>query len=112
VLAALGVAQLAKLPLHHLSHGQKQRVALAGALVSDPPLLLLDEPSSGLDPPSKQALAQLLLGFGAAMVIATHDLDFARRLSTRYLMLDGGRIASDSADADEVLRRWQSVPAT
>jgi cobalt/nickel transport system ATP-binding protein len=105
-LRSLGIAHLAEAPLHLLSHGQKQRVALAGALAADPPLLLLDEPSAGLDPPGKRTLAQLL-GLSAAMVVATHDLDFAKRLCSRFLMLEHGRIAFDGAGAEEVLRRWE-----
>ena len=105
-LGALGIAHLAESPVHHLSHGQKQRVALAGALVSDPPLLLLDEPSAGLDPPGKRTLAQLLAGLAATMVVATHDLDFAARLCTRYLVLEAGRIVFDGADLGEVQRFW------
>jgi cobalt/nickel transport system ATP-binding protein len=111
-LGSLGVAHLADAPLHHLSHGQKQRVALAGALAADPPLLLLDEPSAGLDPPGKRILAQLLGGLGAAMLVATHDLDFASRLCTRFLMLEGGRLVLDAASGDEVLRRWQEDEST
>jgi len=105
-LDSLGVASLAELPVHHLSHGQKQRVALAGALVRDPPLLLLDEPSAGLDPPGKRSLASLLQGLPAAMLIATHDLEFASRVCSRLLLLDEGRLVLDCARADEVLRRW------
>jgi cobalt/nickel transport system ATP-binding protein len=102
----LGIGNLSDWPLHHLSHGQKQRVALAGALVTAPPLLLLDEPSAGLDPPGKQALARLLEKQGAAMLIATHDLDFAARLGRRFIALDGGRIVYDGVDLGTVKRAW------
>lgn len=106
-LGALGVGHLADSPLHHLSHGQKQRVALAGALVTDPSLLLLDEPTAGLDPPAKGALSKLLGSLDTALVIATHDLDFAANLCTRFLLLDEGRIVSDTRDPGEVKRRWE-----
>jgi len=106
-LAALGAAHLAPWPLHHLSHGQKQRVALAGALASGPPVLLLDEPSAGLDPPGRLALAALLGGLEAAMLVATHDLDFAGRLCTRFILLEGGRVVSDGPGLDAVRRRWE-----
>jgi len=105
-LAALGVDALAEAPLHHLSHGQKQRVALAGALVTEPSLLLLDEPTAGLDPPGKRALSGLLASLDAAMLLATHDLEFAAGLCRRFLVLDQGRIALDARDPDEVRRRW------
>ena len=91
-LAALGVEGLAGKEVHHLSHGQKQRVALAGALVTGPELLLLDEPSAALDPPGREHLAALLRQLGAAMLIATHDLDFARACCTRALLIRDGRI--------------------
>jgi len=110
-LASLGVGHLAEAPLHHLSHGQKQRVALAGAIAPDPPLLLLDEPSAGLDPPGKRTLARHLQGLAAAMLVATHDLDFAQRLCTRFLVLESGRIAFDGASVDEALRRWEALDA-
>jgi len=106
-LGALGIGQLAESTVYHLSHGQKQRVALAGALVTEPPLLLLDEPSAGLDPPGKRALARLLEANGAAMLVATHDLDFARRLCTRFLVLEDARLAYDGPEAGEALRRWE-----
>lgn len=105
-LTTLGLAAHAETPVHRLSHGQKQRVALAGALVSEPPLLLLDEPSAGLDPPGQRALARLLAAVDAAMLVATHDLELAARLCTRFLVLDHGRLVFDGADLDMVLRRW------
>jgi len=106
-LDSLAVASLADLPVHHLSHGQKQRVALAGALVRDPPLLLLDEPSAGLDPPGKRSLATLLTGLPAAMLVATHDIEFASRVCSRFLLLEGGRLMLDCPHVDDVLRRWE-----
>jgi len=105
-LEELGVGALAARPLHHLSHGQKQRVALAGALVTAPPLLLLDEPSAGLDPPGKRALAGLLDRLGAAMLFATHDLEFAGRLGRRFIALESGRIAYDGPDPGSIERAW------
>jgi cobalt/nickel transport system ATP-binding protein len=106
-LETLGIAHLADCPLHHLSHGQKLRVALAGALIGEPSLLLLDEPSAGLDPLGNRALASVLCDLPAAMVIATHDLDFAERVCTRFLLLDTGRIVVDSTQAAEIRQRWE-----
>jgi energy-coupling factor transporter ATP-binding protein EcfA2 len=92
--------------IHHLSHGQKQRVALAGALVAEPPLLLLDEPSAGLDPPAKRGLADLLRKQPAAMLVATHDLSFAFKFCDRFIMLDQSRMVTDDADVKQRLQRW------
>jgi cobalt/nickel transport system ATP-binding protein len=105
-LEALGIGQLGQASLHHLSHGQKQRVALAGALVAAQPLLLLDEPSAALDPPAKRGLARLLAAQPAAMIVATHDIEFAAWLCTRFVTIENGRIAADQVDAAEVRRRW------
>lgn len=106
MLASLGIGHLAKTPLHHLSHGQKQRVALAGALVLQPSLLLLDEPTAGLDPPARRELGAILLRMPSAMLVATHDLDFVERLCTRVLVLEGGRLASDEPDTRDIRSRW------
>lgn len=102
----LGVGRLADQPVHHLSHGQKQRVALAGALVTGPPLLLLDEPTAGLDPPGRRDLARLLFTLPSAQIIATHDLELVDRVCTRVLLLEGGVLAADSPDTTSVRARW------
>lgn len=106
LLDALSLSNLAEFPLQHLSHGQKQRVALAGALITKPPLLLLDEPTAGLDPPGKKKLAQFLMSRDAAMLVATHDLDFAESLCSRIVVLEKGQFISDSADTRTVRRIW------
>jgi cobalt/nickel transport system ATP-binding protein len=106
ILAELGAGHLAEQPLHALSHGQKQRVALAGALVARPRLLLLDEPSAGLDPPARRALARTLAATPAAMLVATHDLDLAALFCSRFLLLENGRIAADVSDPGSIVERW------
>jgi energy-coupling factor transporter ATP-binding protein EcfA2 len=80
---------------HHLSAGEKRRVCLAGILACSPGLLLLDEPSSGLDPRGRRALASLLGRLAATLVIASHDLVFVRQVSTRVVILDGGAVVAD-----------------
>ncbi|MBN1610935.1 MAG: ABC transporter ATP-binding protein [Polyangiaceae bacterium] len=106
-LGVLGIAHLAQLPPHHLSHGQSQRVALAGALITSPPLLLLDEPSAALDPPARRSLTRLLNGLTAAVVVATHDVPFARSVCTRFVVLEQGRVVFDGTDPTAVLERWE-----
>jgi cobalt/nickel transport system ATP-binding protein len=107
-LEALDVGGLADGDVHHLSHGQRQRVALAGALVTEPRILLLDEPSSGLDPPARRKLCQHLLGLDTTIVIATHDLPFASALCSRFLLLEAGRVVVDGISLAPVRRRWRT----
>jgi cobalt/nickel transport system ATP-binding protein len=99
-LRNVGMEGLENMGIAHLSQGQKQRVALAGLLVLNPPLLLLDEPSSSLDPPGKRALAQSLASLDAGMLIATHDLPFARLCCTRSVCLKDGRLEPWPLDKD------------
>jgi energy-coupling factor transporter ATP-binding protein EcfA2 len=80
---------------HHLSTGEKRRLCLAGALACRPGLLLLDEPSSGLDPRGRRELAGLLSGLAATLVVASHDLALVGRLCSRAVVLDGGRCVAD-----------------
>ena len=82
---------------HHLSTGEKRRVCLAGVLACAPGLLLLDEPSSGLDPRGRRSLAALLGGLAATIIVASHDLAFIQRVCTRVVVLDGGVVAADGA---------------
>lgn len=102
MMDAMGVAAFGENAPHTLSHGQKVRVALAGALVHEPPVLLLDEPSAALDPPGRRALADLLRKRAGAMLIATHDVEFARWCCTRFVLLQGGKIVRDTADPEEI----------
>jgi len=87
VLAALGASDIAECSPFQLSHGQRQRIALAGALVTDPSVLLLDEPSSALDPRGKLSLAGVLCSIASSIIIATHDAEFASRTCSRFLVL-------------------------
>jgi cobalt/nickel transport system ATP-binding protein len=101
-LHALDAAQLAERSPYQLSRGQRLRAALAGTLVTRPPLLLLDEPTSGLDPAGRRHLAALLAGLDAAMLIATHEVDWASRVCDRYLLLDAGRVIDEGTDFGRV----------
>lgn len=107
-LDRLGVGGCASCAPHTLSQGQRQRVALAGALVSGPELLLLDEPSSALDAVGREELVRLLDAQGAAVVLATHDLAFARRVCRRFVVLEAGRVVEDTAEADVARKRETS----
>ena len=95
-LAAVGLAGRESRFPHHLSTGEKRRLGLAGALACRPGLLLLDEPSSGLDPRGRRELADLLAGLPATQVVASHDLALVERLCTRAIVLDDGRSVADA----------------
>jgi len=94
-LSSVGLSGFESRMPHHLSAGEKRRVCLAGVLASRPGLLLLDEPSSGLDPRGRRELNALLAGLAATQVIASHDLDFVSRLCTRAIVLDRGVIVAN-----------------
>ena len=87
-----------------LSGGMRKRAGLARALALDPPILLVDEPSAGLDPITADEIDELLLGLkergGTTLIIVTHDLASARRLGDTLLMLHEGRIAAQGTAAD------------
>jgi cobalt/nickel transport system ATP-binding protein len=80
---------------HHLSLGEKKRIALATVLSMHPDILALDEPTSGLDPRARRDLISLLKEFHQTLLIATHDLLFVRDLLPRTIILDAGRIVFD-----------------
>ncbi|MDR2394258.1 MAG: energy-coupling factor ABC transporter ATP-binding protein [Treponema sp.] len=92
ILTRLGIGHLKNRLSHKLSGGEKRLAALAGVLVMEPSLLLLDEPSAFLDPRSRRTLISILAGLPQAMLVATHDLELAQDLCTRVMLLKGGRV--------------------
>jgi cobalt/nickel transport system ATP-binding protein len=94
-LDAVGLAHLANRPPHHLSFGQRRRVAVATVLVMEPNMLVLDEPSSNLDPASRRELADIVLGLDLTIVMVTHDLPYALELCPRALIMNDGVIVAD-----------------
>jgi len=82
-------------PPHHMSYGEKRRAAIATALALETDILLLDEPTSNLDPATRQELIQYIGALPSTRVVATHDLELARLLCARCVLLSGGhQIAS------------------
>lgn len=94
-LAAVGMGEHADRSPLHLSGGQRRRVALATVLACDPEILVLDEPSSNLDPVARRELAEVLLGLGRTMLMVTHDLPYALQLCPRSVVLDDGVVVAD-----------------
>ncbi|MEO3781801.1 ATP-binding cassette domain-containing protein [Actinocorallia sp. B10E7] len=98
VVAALervGMAHVADRAPQHLSFGQRRRVAVATVLAMEPEILVLDEPSSNLDPASRRELAEILLSLDVTVLMVTHDLPYAAQLCPRALILSEGVIAAD-----------------
>lgn len=91
VLERLGLSPLAGRVTHLLSGGEKRLVSVATVLAMDPDVLLLDEPTVGLDEEAHERLCRLLLGLPQAMVLVSHDAAFLARLATRGLLLKDGR---------------------
>jgi cobalt/nickel transport system ATP-binding protein len=85
---------------HHLSLGQRRRVAVATVLAMRPELLVLDEPSSNLDPQARRELAGILLSLPVTMLMVTHDLPYALQLCERSVIIDDGRIVADAPTRD------------
>lgn len=106
VLAALGVERLAECFISTLSRGEKTLVALAGALLRRPRLLLLDEPSAALDARARKRVIAVLREQSAAILLATHDLAFARAIASRYIFLDHGTLALAGDDWQKVQALW------
>jgi cobalt/nickel transport system ATP-binding protein len=82
---------------HHLSGGEKRRVALAGVLAMQPKVFLLDEPTMFLDPRGRHELARQLNGLPGTRMVATHDLEFVLETCSRALLLDSGRLYADGS---------------
>ncbi|TQL70352.1 cobalt/nickel transport system ATP-binding protein [Nocardioides albertanoniae] len=99
-LAKVGMEEFADRPPHHLSFGQRRRVAVATVLAMDPEILVLDEPSSNLDPASRRELADIIRDLDVTVLMVTHDLPYALELCERSVILDGGVVASEGPTVD------------
>lgn len=103
-LEQVGMKGAAEKAPYHLSEGEKRRVALAGILVMEPEILVLDEPTTFLDPPGQRDLIELLRGLPQAKVVITHQSLLATRLAGRAVFFRNGRIVDDGK-VSEVLAR-------
>jgi cobalt/nickel transport system ATP-binding protein len=99
-LAAVDVGDLADRAPHHLSFGQRRRVAIATVLAMRPEILVLDEPSSNLDPASRRELADILRSLGVTILMVTHDLPYAVELCERAVVLSEGSVVADGRTRD------------
>jgi cobalt/nickel transport system ATP-binding protein len=94
-LEKVGLAGFAERAPHHLSFGERRRVAIASVIVMDPEVVVMDEPGSNLDPLGRWRLVELLRSLPVTRIIATHDLEMVAALCGRVVILDGGRIVAD-----------------
>jgi cobalt/nickel transport system ATP-binding protein len=119
-LAAVGVADLRDRPIHHLSYGQQKRVCLAGLLAMQPSVLLLDEPTAGLDPCGESQMIDLLLDLNrrqkTTLIVATHCVDLLPVLADRICVLSQGRVWQEGSpheifrDPDHIARAGLRSP--
>jgi cobalt/nickel transport system ATP-binding protein len=103
-LERVGMSASANKAPYHLSAGEKKRVAIAGILAMDPEILVLDEPTTFLDPPGQRALADLLAGLPQAKILVTHDIWFARAMCSRAVFFQEGTIVADGPVEEIAIR--------
>jgi cobalt transport protein ATP-binding subunit len=94
-LSQVGLPDFGHRATHHLSHGEKRRVCLAGVLACNPTVLVLDEPTSGLDPRGRREFKALARQLPGTKLIATHDLEMVVELCPRSIVLDRGSVVAD-----------------
>jgi cobalt/nickel transport system ATP-binding protein len=99
-LELVGMGEFIDRPPHHLSFGQRRRVAVATVLAMKPEILVMDEPSSNLDPAARRELAEIITSLDVTLLMVTHDLPFAHELCHRAVILSAGVVAAD----DEISR--------
>ncbi|HYW44526.1 MAG TPA: ABC transporter ATP-binding protein [Bryobacteraceae bacterium] len=102
-LDTVGMAAAASRAPYHLSAGEKKRVAIAGILAMEPEILVLDEPTTFLDPPGQRALGDLLARLPQAKILVTHDIAFAQAICGRAVFFQNGTIAGEGPVEDIVI---------
>jgi cobalt/nickel transport system ATP-binding protein len=108
-LGLVGMAAALEKAPYHLSEGEKRRVAIAGVLAMEPEILVLDEPTTFLDPVGQKDLLELLRGLPQSKIIVTHNTFFAEALAQRAVFFEKGKIAGEGETSD-VLRRFSWSP--
>lgn len=109
-LAAVKMESYARRMSHHLSAGEKKRIAIATVLSMRPEVLVLDEPTAGLDPRARRALINLLRDLPMTMLVSSHDLAMVRELLPRMVVMDEGRMVADGP-TEELLQDEQMLQA-
>lgn len=99
-LQQVGLPDFGHRATHHLSHGEKRRACLAGVLACEPAILVLDEPTSDLDPRGRRELKTLLSNIPATKLIATHDLELVVEMCSRVIVLDHGRVVAEGTTVE------------
>jgi len=99
-LELVGMSGFEKRSPHHLSVGEKKRIAMATVLSMSPEVLVIDEPTSNLDPRGKWDIIEVLKGFSITKIIVSHDLEMVRELCSRMVIIDQGRVAVDAKTID------------
>lgn len=99
-LAAVQMQEYTGRVSHHLSMGEKKRIAIATVLSMQPEVLVLDEPTAGLDPRARRSLIHLLDELPLTMLVSTHDLHMVKELFPRMVIMDGGCIVADGLTDD------------
>ncbi|KRO32327.1 MAG: energy-coupling factor ABC transporter ATP-binding protein [Candidatus Nanopelagicaceae bacterium] len=109
-LELVGMSEFIDRPPHHLSFGQRRRVAVATVLAMKPEILVMDEPSSNLDPAARRELAEIITSLDVTLLMVTHDLPFAYELCQRAVILSAGVVAADD-EISSVLANKQLLNA-
>ena len=99
-LAAVQMTGFGERLSHHLSMGQKKRISIATVLAMRPQILILDEPSAGLDPRARRSLIEFLQDLPITMLVSTHDLRMVQEVFPRMIIMDEGRIVADGYTGD------------
>ncbi len=105
-LAQTGMSGAMDKAPYHLSSGEKRRVAIAGVLAMEPEILVLDEPTTSLDPPGQRDLIRLLRTLPQSKILVTHDVSFAKALADRAVFFERGRVAGEGT-VTEIADRFQ-----